>query len=298
MIPVILLLFSCEMVSQSIVAEKKFDMEGIKSLEVNGSFCSVEIIGYGGSTLIFEGEIKASSDKEYSIEYDRDGDELKVWIESPRNNWGNTNGSLRFKVPSSTQVVVDNSSGSVAASGLKSMFIKLEASSGSIKARDMEGDMYLETSSGSSELEGLVGDLEIKSSSGSQSIESVVGNIAGRSSSGRIRFRNIKGDIVAETSSGGISLDDVVGGLELESTSGSLNGDRIKISNNSYFKSSSGSIRMELINDLETLNFDLKASSGSLRVGSKSADDRYIDKQGDGLKITGISSSGSQSYVN
>ena len=55
---------------------------------------------------------------------------------------------------------------------------------------------------------------------------------------------------------------------------------------------------MELLNDLSTLDFDLQASSGSLRVGDQRAEDRYIDKRSGGIEIRGISSSGSQKYDN
>ncbi len=147
-------------------------------------------------------------------------------------------------------------------------------------------------------LTGLKGDLWVKYSSGDQRIRNVDGNIEGRSSSGRISLEEIDGDIVAETSSGGIELDGFKGGLKLESTSGSLKGDDVELTANSYFKSSSGSIDIELVNDIESLNFDLQASSGSLRIGDRRAQDRYIDRRKKGIEIRGISSSGSQRYDN
>lgn len=285
--------------AQSTLAEEKFEMDDIKEVEVRGSFCSVSVKGYSGKTLYFDGEITGSSKKDYTIGYDRDGSLLKIWVESPNNNWGYTRGQLKLRVPSGIEVIVDNSSGDVFASDLSGRNIRIEASSGSLEVEDVSNDLLLETSSGSIELTGLTnGDLKIKSSSGSQRIRNVKGNIESRSSSGRISLDNITGDIEAETSSGGIELDGFRGGLKLESTSGSLNGDEIELTSNSYFRSSSGSIDMELVNDIESLNFDLDASSGSLRVGDRKAQDRYIDRRNEGIEVKGISSSGSQRYSN
>ena len=283
---------------QSDLADEKFEMEGIKEVEVRGSFCDVSVKGYSGQTLYFEGRVSGSSGRNYAIRYDRDGSFLKIWVESPRNNWGYTRGQLDLKVPSDIEVIVDNSSGDVLAEDLSGRTIKLEASSGDIEANDIGNDLDLETSSGDIELTGLKGNLTSKSSSGDQRLRDINGDVEGRSSSGRISLEDVVGDIVAETSSGGIDLDGFRGGLKLESTSGSLDGDEIELTANSSFRSSSGSIDMELINDIESLNFDLDASSGSLRVGDRRASDRYIDRRGGGIEIKGISSSGSQRYSN
>ncbi len=284
--------------AQSDLAEEKFELYGIKEVEVRGSFCDVTVKGYTGQTLYFDGKISGSSGKNYSIEYDRDGSFLKIWVESPHNNWGFTRGQLNLRVPDGIEVVVDNSSGDVYASDLTGRNIRLEASSGDIEANDIGNDLLLETSSGDIELTGLNGNLRSKSSSGDQRLRKVKGDIDGRSSSGRISLDDIVGDIVAETSSGGIELDGFKGGLKLESTSGSLNGDEIELTTNSSFRSSSGSIDMELVNEIESLNFDLDASSGSLRIGGRRAEDRYIDRQGGDIEIKGVSSSGSQRYSN
>ncbi len=284
--------------SQNVLAQENFELDGIKEVRVNGSFCDVTIDGYNGQSLTFDGVITGRSGKSYSIEYDRSGSYLKIWIETPISSWGSVNCDLKLKVPKDIDVTVDNSSGDVFISNLSGRSLEFEVSSGDLEVEDVNSDLSLRSSSGDIDLRGLIGDLEIRSSSGSIRADRVEGNIEGRSSSGRINLNDIEGDIVAETTSGGISLDGVKGGLELESTSGSLEGEEIEITANSYFESSSGSIDMELTNDLETLSFDLKASSGSLRVGSKRAEDRYIDKRSGGLLIRGVSSSGSQRYDN
>lgn len=292
------MLAALESVAQSLLAEEKFELDGIKEVEVRGRFCDVIIEGYNGETLYFDGVIEGRSGKRYSIETDRSGPYLRIWIESPSSSWGSINGDLKLKVPKSIDVTVDNSSGDVLASNLTGRSLTFESSSGDIEMINVASDLKVEASSGDIEIDGLVGNLEVRTSSGSQRLKQIKGDIEGRSSSGRISLRDIEGNIVAETSSGGISLDGFRGGLELESTSGNLRGDDVQLTADAYFKSSSGSISMELINDLESLSFDLKASSGALRVGSQRAEDRFIDRRSGGILIRGISSSGGQRYEN
>ena len=90
-------------------------------------------------------------------------------------------------------------------------------------------------------------------------------------------------------------MTNVDGKLDVETTSGSIRGESVSLDGDSFFESSSGSINIELDNDISSMSFDLKASSGGLRVGSNRSDDRLIIKRG-GIQITGRSSSGSQSY--
>ncbi len=142
--------------AQSILAEEKFEMDGIKDIEVRGSFCDVSVKGYTGQTLYFDGRIKGTSGKNYSIEYDRDGSSLKIWVEAPRNNWGYTRGQLDLRVPSGIEVNVDNSSGDVYASDLSGSSIKIESSLGDREVNDIGNDLLLETSSGDIELTRII----------------------------------------------------------------------------------------------------------------------------------------------
>jgi len=294
-----MLLCCQQLIGQTTLAEESFEMDGITEVEIKGAFCDVKVEGYGsGATLYFDGAINGLSGKSYSIEFDRSGSMLQIWVESPRSNWGSVDCNLNLKLAKTTNVTVDNSSGDVFVSDLSGKSLRFEASSGDLEIRNISADLRLETSSGDIELENLTGELQSRSSSGDQDLSKINGDIESYSSSGTIELQDIVGDIMAETSSGGISLDDVKGGLKLESTSGSLRGDDVELTADAYFKSSSGSIDMDLVNEIESLDFDLKASSGSLRVGSRRAEDRLIDKRSGGYEITGISSSGSQRYDN
>lgn len=291
--------------------DKTFD--NVSELHVTGSFASINIVGDSRNNIELKGELSASRDRDdISIEYELRGDALYVWIERPRS-LSKVSGNLTFLVPEKTVLVVDNSSGSVSVSNLETGQAKIKSSSGSIKVDGIVGDLNISASSGSLKLNDIVGqisgltssgsinvnqivgDLNLKSSSGGQSINNLKGSVNCKASSGSLKLNGVKGDIKAVTSSGSIRLEDVKGSLNLISSSGSQNGNNILLSANSSFTSSSGSISMNLKNDMEDLTFDLSASSGSLRAKGSSGSKNL--KGGSGpIYVKGSSVSGSQKY--
>lgn len=310
--------------------EKSFS--SITSLEVEGSFCSVVITPQDGHNINFKGEIKTTKQRDdLKIKYSVTNNILKVWIERPNSLMGSFNGLLEFKVPSTTNIHVDNSSGSVKVSGIGNAKVDLKASSGSVSATAIGSDLTCQTSSGSLTITDITGNLKSASSSGSQQIKNIGGNLETLASSGSIRIdgvggttkaesssgsisvtnakagvkvaatsgglkiTGVNGDVKANTSSGSISLSQIKGALSLQTTSGSQSGSGIMLTGNSAFSSSSGSISMELLNDAASLSFNLEAGSGGLNAkGVKGSKNLVVEKGA--IKITGQSSSGSQSY--
>jgi hypothetical protein len=325
------LMISISAYSQDVVDQVNETFNNITSIEVEGSFCSVEVHGHSTSTVEFTGEIKSGKNHDIKIKHKTDGSTLKVWIERPKSIWGNVKGLLVFNVPTNTNVKVDNSSGSVLCEDIGQSEVALHASSGSITAKNIDtdlkisvssgslnvkdisgdlhaktssgsqsiagvnGNLYAEASSGSLRIEGIGGDAKLSTSSGSQSINMVDGNVMAKASSGSIRASQVTGDLKASTSSGGIKLDQVTGALALSTTSGSQKGVDIKLTGSSSFKSSSGSVNMALLNETEELSFELLASSGSLYAKGVTGKKKLIVDKGP-VKVYGNSSSGSQSY--
>lgn len=284
--------------AQTMLADERFDAEGIDKVEIRGGWANVYIEDTSGKAVKFEGWIKGP--KKYKgdirIESSLDGSTLVIWVEKPNNTWGNFSAEFKLKVPLNTTVLAKNGSGNMYADGLVGEEISLKCSSGNLEATNLAGNLYLKTSSGNLSGFDLEGNTQATSSSGSLRIDGLVGNLDCRSSSGRIYLTDVSNSIVtAESSSGGVSLDNVNGKLDIESTSGSIRGEDVNLKGDSFFETSSGSINIELENDISSMSFDLKASSGNLKVGSNRSDDRLIIKRG-GVQVTGRSSSGSQSY--
>lgn len=317
--------------AQDVIDQVNETYSNVTTIEVEGSFCSVNVIGGTSSDVTFTGEILASREYDIKIRHNMSGGTLRVWIDRPNSIRGNIKGKLEFNVPKNTNVLVDNSSGSVHVDGIGQSEVKLKASSGSIKARNIESDLSASASSGSLSIEAIGGDVKAGTSSGSQRIKGVKGNLKSKASSGSIKAEGIggdvdlvtssggqsiymvsgnlwteatsgslnigdvTGDVKASTSSGSIKLDKITGAVNVSSSSGSQHGSNIKLTGASYFKASSGSVNMELLNDAEELSFALSASSGGLNAKGSSGRKNLVIERGP-IKVVGNTSSGSQNY--
>jgi len=303
----------------------------ITSVEVEGSFCNVDISGEKRYDIKLTGEVISSKDYDIKIKYELDGNTLKVWLERPKSIRGSIKGNLTLSVPSNTNIDVKNSSGSVTVENIGQSEINLTASSGSISVKNIDtkiglttssgslniqdvtgdvhatassgsiylsgikGDLYSVTSSGSQKIEGVKGNIKVTSASGSQSLSMIKGNVDLRVSSGSIKAIQVAGDINAVTSSGGIKLNSTIGKLNLTSSSGSQKGTGVKLTGSSSFKAVSGGVSMELLNSPKELSFELYASSGGLYAKGAKGKNKLIIEKGT-IKIYGKTSSGSQNY--
>ncbi len=311
-------------------AEKNFD--NVASIVVKGSFCAVNVDSHSDNNIVFKGEIKASKERDdIKIKYDQNGSTLEVWIERPNSLSGSFKGYLDFKVPSNTNIKVKNSSGSVHVANIGQSIVELSASSGSVKAENIDsdltanassgsikvvnikgnvtstcssgsqhlnnvgGDVVSTCSSGSIKIEDIKGNVTSTCSSGSQRLNLIGGNVKAVASSGSLNISNVKGDVKGKASSGSIKLSNIKGALNLSTSSGGQYGEEISLTGDSHFRSSSGSIKINLTNLVDELSFDLSASSGGLNAMGTSGKKKLKINKGN-IQITGVSSSGSQKY--
>jgi len=301
LIPVLFVfsLTSCnEITAQKILAEKSFNLENIKSLDVRGKFCNIELNGTSGANLKMNGYIKGSGNPErYEIKYEKRGDHVEVWVETPSSVvWGNIQSLIEFEVPENVDIRIDNSSGNLKASNIKSRNINLETSSGNIEVEDIAGEMKINCSSGNVSVENQMGVTWITTTSGNIKIREVNGDAIIKASSGNININDQTGKMNARCTSGNITLHDLKGALTAETSSGNIKGDEILLNDDSEFRVTSGNIRLELLNNENDLSFDLEAGSGNLRAAGNTGEDHMIIKKGE-IKISGISSSGNQTYI-
>ena len=112
---------------------------------------------------------------------------------------------------------------------------------------------------------------------------------------GKQVYDGIKGDIFAHSSSGNLNITDHEGGLNLESSSGKQTGRDIRITKDSSFRTRSGKIDFDFINNIDDFTFDLSSSSGKIKVGSTNAKGRVVTGNGK-ILLEGRSSSGGQVY--
>lgn len=286
--------------SQTVLAEKHFEGEGIKSVKIIGIFCDVSIVE--GEKLVFDGLIKGDGNEgDYLIATVRSGDQLLIKVERKEEQnrfWKDIELSkLDLTIPNGVYVDVDNTSGDIKITGIKTEDITISATSGDLTLRDLEADINIKTTSGDLYMRNHRGDVTMRSTSGDQEFYKVIGDLKTQATSGDITIDDLQGRLDIVATSGDLRFDNLEGTISANTTSGEMKGNDILLTGDSRFKSTSGDIHIEFTNDVNTLGFDLEASSGDLEVGRMSSEDHFRIRRGD-IQVTGISTSGDQSYNN
>lgn len=289
--------------AQRTVAEANFSLDNIESLEVEGRFCDITMEATSGSSLDFDGLIRAAKELDYEIRYEQSGSHVRVWVESPRSNnwnwgWNDFEARLDFKVPANVKVRVDNSSGDVSITGLDASNHRIEASSGDIEIRKVVGDMIVRASSGDVQIDGVEGDLEVETSSGDQRVYNIGGDVRFDASSGDTRFQSIAGDLRGRTSSGEIDMVDVEGVFDVSASSGDIEGRDLVVKGGSSFVATSGDITVYVNQDLEGLSFEARSSSGDISIGRERGEDRMVIRNPGGEDVYLKSTSGDITFRN
>lgn len=292
----IFVLFVLNTYAQVELARAEGSYKGIANLKVQGSFCSVEILGKERDQLDFNGRITSKTNQSgFEIRHERKGNTLKVWLEQPKNS-SNVNGELNFTVPPGTVIEVENVSGSVVVKNITAEESNIKTVSGSIHIQNIESTASISSVSGSCKLMDFAGSFKINTTSGSQDIKRGAGILNCSLISGSIKVEGYKGEIKASSTSGSVDIQDSGGTVRLSSVSGSINGKNVKLDSDAEFTTSSGSINMKLLNAPEDLSYELSSVSGTISVRNSKVSGKYVATGGP-ILIKGKTTSGSQKYL-
>lgn len=177
--------------------------------------------------------------------------------------------------------------------------LKALSSSGDITLKNITGNVEATSSYGFQRYEAIHGNVVSISASGDLLVKKLEGNINAKSSYGKESYEDVEGDIYAQVSSGDIEINRCKGSLSLATSYGDISAKYLRLASSSEFKTSSGDIKISLLNELKDLSFDLRSNTGNLLVEKEnvknSADKRLSLGQGS-ILITGISSYGDQIY--
>ncbi|MFW6268156.1 MAG: DUF4097 family beta strand repeat-containing protein [Marinilabiliaceae bacterium] len=336
-ISIILLLvltgFSWNSCAQSLADQVNSRYEGIESVKVEGVFCDVTVEPGTTDEVLLEGEIRSTRrTDDYSIEVKKEGSQLVVWVDHPRNMIGSVKGFLVFRAPRDVSFDVENVSGNIDVSdnaaselSLKSVSgdvtvsgiegkTKLQSVSGVIRASELGGPLTAKSVSGDQHLSGIKGFLTTGSTSGNVSVDMVEGQAEISTTSGNISGRNLLGGVSVKSTSGDANLDivrekltaksvsgdvvfsDVTGVLDVRTTSGDQKGKKVMFTDESSFNAISGDIHVDYDNLEESLGFDLRSGSGDLSAGDMNADGN-LKKSGGEFVIKGSTTSGDQKFL-
>lgn len=287
-------------VGQNVLASTEFEGDNIAEVVIRNTFCDVNL--EGGNKLYFKGVIEGRGDRgDFEIQTELDGDRLEIIVRSRTRNWNwnkISRSRLDLTVPAGTEVYVENTSGDTYGRSLSGSEIEIEATSGDIDLSDISADVRIDVTSGDIEIEDMTGRLEIESTSGDLDLNDIDGDIRTRSTSGDVEIRQFSGNIQARTTSGELTVSRGKGALNLRTTSGNIEGYDLEITDDLLLEASSGEIEIELVNDIEDLNFELESGSGDLRAGRRSGEKDLYIKRGDGFWVKGVTTSGDIDITN
>ncbi len=325
--------FSWNSCAQNLADQVNSHYEGIEHVKVEGVFCDVTVEPGTSDEVVLKGEIRSTRRVEdYSIKVRQDGSELVVWVEHPRNMFGNVKGFLVFQAPRDVSFDVENVSGNVDVSDNAASELSLKSVSGDVTVSSAEGETSLQSVSGVIRASEIGGSLSAKSVSGNQDLSDVKGSLATGSTSGNISVDMVEGPTEISTTSGDISGRNLLGGADVRSTSGDVNveivrekltaksvsgdvifsdvtgvldlrttsgdqkGKKVMFTGESSFNAISGDIHVDYDNLEESLGFDLRSGSGDLSAGGMNADNN-LKKEGGEFMIKGSTTSGDQTFL-
>ncbi|WP_304516329.1 DUF4097 family beta strand repeat-containing protein [Cecembia rubra] len=295
-----LLLGACYVPEKTYTKDYEETFSDIKEIEVEGRFLEVSYEGREGDSEVFMNAfVEAPESSGVDIKFRKSGSKLKIEVVGDATfsgwNFGSRfNGFISLTGPDDIKLNFTNTSGTIDVMHVKYEKMELKVNSGSIRLSDVEvGDMHLSASSGSIRGEGLYGDIQANVNSGKIQLSELFGNVNAKGSSGNLHFENVDGKVEANVNSGSIKLSNVkeLGGLKV--TSGSIKADNSGLGPDTRLHANSGSVQIQTFSNLEDFNFDLSASSGSVKVGDKESGKKVKIDNGVPDTIKGSVSSGS-----
>lgn len=272
----------------------------IKEIEVDGRFLEVSYEGRSGEKNVFlSAFLEVPEDRGFEVKYRKSGSKLKVELVGDTEivgwNFGTKmDGFITLIGPEEIKLDLKCNSGSVDVMNVSHEQINLKASSGSIKVMGIEVERgNLSASSGSIRGEGLAGKFTCQVNSGSIRLKDMLGDVNAKASSGSVKMEDIQGKVDAKVNSGSIRLNNVTELGEVTASSGNIRVENSGFGPSSSFQANSGSVKIQTSSKLDDFNFDLKAGSGSIKVGDQSGSKSLkIDNNSDHT-IKGKVSSGS-----
>ena len=241
-IVLILLFFPAWACAGTVQVIKQLDLsvQGIKVLMVSCGAGSLDLKG-------LEGRDKIGVSAEIEVE-DLQQEDLQKFIEN----------NVRLKLEKHNEkALLISEIPQYALNGLKARInlaiviprkldVKITDGSGSIRVRNLIGNVKIDDDSGKISIENIVGELTINDGSGEIEIEDIRGKVMLRDGSGPIQIDHIQGDVYVTDGSGDMTIVHVDGNVTVSDDSGDI--DISDVSKNVFIKESiSGELNIERV---------------------------------------------------
>lgn len=248
--------------------QRSFDVQPGGTLELDTDRGRIEVTTDSGSKVHIEVRIEGSQADRFSLDFDQQGDRVKVEGDYQGSSWGwggnNLKVDFRITVPRRFNVDLHTSGGSISVADLEGD-VTAKTSGGSLHFGNIQGTVMAKTSGGSIELEGSQGDADVETSGGSIRIGRVDGRVLASTSGGSIRIDQARGNVEAETSGGSIHVDEVQGDIRASTSGGSVTAYIAEQPQGDCRLTTSGGRVQVYLADGIAVDLDAQASGGKVR---------------------------------
>ncbi len=267
--------------AQNVVVNTTKKYPNITQIEVESGWLDVSYVG-GSSTEVAVEAYLASNVTDQDIVFVTVGDVLKISYKrsGEKYNWnGKNKGYIKITGPVALELEVRGTSGNISIQNLESKLTTLQLTSGNVTASQIKGNLTLTATSGTLQAKDVEGDLNARLTSGNTTLEGIKGTVNYGSTSGNFTVKNIGSQLDVQLTSGNAKLENVKELGLMKITSGNMTAVNSGIGPKTQFNGTSGNFTVQTPSNLGDFNYALQSTSGNLRVGNttteKSLDINY-----------------------
>ena len=256
--------------AQNVVVNTTKKYPNITQIEVESGWLDVSYVG-GSSTEVAVEAYLASNVTDQDIVFVTVGDVLKISYKrsGEKYNWnGKNKGYIKITGPVALELEVRGTSGNISIQNLESKLTTLQLTSGNVTASQIKGNLTLTATSGTLQAKDVEGDLNARLTSGNTTLEGIKGTVNYGSTSGNFTAKNIGSQLDVQLTSGNAKLENVKELGTMKITSGNMTALNAGLGSKTQFNGTSGNFTVQTPTTLNAFNYELRATSGNIRVGN------------------------------
>jgi hypothetical protein len=256
--------------AQNVLVNTTKKYPNIKEIEVESGWLDVSYVGGSSAEVAVEAYL-TSNVTDQDIVFVTVGDVLKISYKhgTGKYNWNSKNkGYIKITGPVALALQVRGTSGEISIQNLESKLTTLQLTSGNVAATQIKGDLTLTATSGNLLAKAIDGNVKAKLTSGNTTIDGVQGTVNYGSASGNFTAKNIGSQLDVQLTSGNAKLENVKELGTMRITSGNMTAVNAGLGPKTQFNGTSGNFTVQTPSTLIGFNYELRATSGNLRVGN------------------------------
>jgi hypothetical protein len=264
--------------AQNVLVNTTKKYPNITQIEVESGWLDVSYVGGSSAEVAVEAYL-ASNVTDQDIVFVTVGDVLKISYKNGtgKYNWNSKNkGYIKITGPVALELQVNGSSGNITIQSLESKLTTLQLTSGNVTAAQIKGNLTLTATSGTLQAKDIEGDVNARLTSGNTTLEGIKGTVDYGSTSGNFTAKNIGSLLDVQLTSGNAKLENVKELGTMRITSGNMTAINAGLGSKTQFNGTSGNFTVQTPSNLGDFNYALKSTSGSLRVG-KTTSEKSLD---------------------